>query len=133
MSPAAKSNCRRTERVPELDPDSKEEFLQKLDKWYNREYQKAYEHYHKKGQAMIVRVSPRDKILCRYFEKQDAAWKDYKRFSRPIREYRNKVVHDVQLGTVRVGRINLMPRIDEIGKYTNNGGDPTGAGGPGCP
>ena len=28
------------------------------------------------------------------------------------------MVHDVQLGTVRVGKINLMPRIDKIQKYT---------------
>jgi hypothetical protein len=66
---------------------------------------------------MIVRVAPRDKILCKYYERQDQAWKEYKRFSRPIREYRNKVVHDVQLGTIRVGKINLMPRIDKIQKY----------------
>jgi hypothetical protein len=31
--------------------------------------------------------------------------------------YRNKVVHDVQLGTARVGEINLTPRIDKIQKY----------------
>ncbi len=66
---------------------------------------------------MIVRVAPRDKILCRYFERQDHAWKEYKRFSRPIREYRNKVVHDVQLGTIRGGKINLVPRMDKIQKY----------------
>jgi len=110
------SECR-GERVPELDPDSKEEFLKKLDKWYDAEYSKAYEHYHKKGRVMIVHVGPRDKLLCRYFERQNTAWKEYKRFSRPIREYRNKVVHDVQLGTVRVGKINLMPRIDKIQEY----------------
>jgi hypothetical protein len=66
---------------------------------------------------MIVRVAPRDKILCKYHERQDQAWREYKRFSRPIREYRNKVVHDVQLGTIRVGKINLMPRLDKIQKY----------------
>ena len=103
--------------MPELDPDTKDEFLNKLDRWYDKEYAKAYEHHHRKGNAMIVRLAPRDKILCKYHERQDQAWKEYKRFSRPIREYRNKVVHDVQLGTIRVGKINLMPRIDKIQKY----------------
>jgi len=107
----------RGEHVPELDPDTKDEFLNKLDRWYDKEYAKAYEHHHRKGNAMIVRLAPRDKILCKYHERQDQAWKEYKRFSRPIREYRNKVVHDVQLGTIRVGKINLMPRIDKIQKY----------------
>ena len=60
----------RGERIPELDPLSKEEFLKQLDSWYDTEYAKAY-----------------------------------------------KVVHDVQLGTVRVGKINLMPRIDNIQEY----------------
>jgi hypothetical protein len=107
------------ERTPELEPLSKEEFLKQLDGWYDREYAKAYEHYHKKGKEMIVRVSPREKILCKYFERQNQAWQDYKRFRQPIREYRNKVVHDVQLGTVRVGRINLMPRTNKILEYTS--------------
>jgi hypothetical protein len=112
------SECR-GEAVPELAPDTKEEFLKKLDGWYDRQYAKLYEIYHKQGKDMIVRVGPRDKILCRYFERQDQAWKDYKRFTRPIREYRNKVVHDVQLATIRLGKINLMPRIDKIGYYAH--------------
>lgn len=107
----------RGEPVPELAPDSKDEFLKKLDAWYEREYARAYEIYHRKGRDMLVRVGPREKLLCRYFERQDAAWKEYKRFSQPIREYRNKVVHDIQLATIRVGRINLMPRIEKIRNY----------------
>lgn len=107
----------RGEEVPELAPDSKKEFRKKLDNWYDREYEKAYEIYHRKGHDMLVRVGPRDKILVRYFERQNQVWKAYKRFSGPIRQFRNKVVHDVQIGAVRVGKINLMPRIKEIGKY----------------
>jgi hypothetical protein len=99
-------------------PDSKEEFLDKLDKFYDTEYARMYEHYHKKGQAMIVRVKPRENFLCRYCEKQDKAWKEYKSFSMPIRTYRNRVVHDVQLGVVLIGKIHLIPRIEKIQKYT---------------
>jgi hypothetical protein len=43
----------------------------------------------------------------------------FESFRDPIRTYRNKVVHNVQLGTVRIKNINLMPRIKEISKYVS--------------
>jgi|SRR5579859_2249997 len=110
------SKCR-GDQIPDLDPHSKEEFLQQLGEWYENKYAKAYDLYHKKGKTMIVHVGPREKILVGYFDRRNQAWKDYRSFSQPIREYRNKVVHDVQIGTVRVGKINLMPRIDKIQEY----------------
>jgi hypothetical protein len=61
---------------------------------------------------MLVHIDPREKI-----KRQGEAWKAYNAFSAPIRQYRNKVVHDVQIGTVRVGKINLMPKMDEIKNY----------------
>ena len=107
------------ERIPELDPVSKEEFLKQVGGWYDKQYAKSYDHYHKKGKEMMVHVSPQERIICRYIEKQNKAWKEYNRFRQPIREYRNKVVHDVQLGTVRVGKINLMPRIERVREYAS--------------
>jgi hypothetical protein len=95
-------------------PLTKAEFSQKLDEWYEKEYQKKYPHSHAKGKPMLVHVDPRDKI-----KGQDQAWKAYRSFSVPIREYRNKVVHDVQIGTVRVGNINLMPKIEKIKEYSS--------------
>ncbi len=97
-----------------FNPLTKAEFCQKLDEWYEKEYQKKYPHSHAKGKAMLVHVEPRDKI-----NRQDQAWKAYKSFSAPIREYRNKVVHDVQIGTVRVGKINLMPKMQKIKEYAS--------------
>ncbi len=93
-------------------PLTRAEFSQHLEQWYEREYTKKYPHSHAKGKSMIVHVEPRDKI-----KQQGQAWKAYKSFSVPIREYRNKVVHDVQIGTVRVGNINLMPKITKIKEY----------------
>jgi hypothetical protein len=97
-----------------FNPLTKAEFSRRLDEWYDKEYQKKYSHSHAKGKAMIVHVDARDKI-----KRQDQAWKAYKSFSGPIREYRNKVVHDVQIGTVRIGGINLMPKVGKIKEYAS--------------
>ncbi len=97
-----------------FSPLTKGEFSQRLDDWYDKEYQKKYPHSHAKGKAMLIHVDPRDKV-----KRHDQSWKSFKSFSGPIREYRNKVVHDVQIGTVRVGKINLMPRIEKIRNYAS--------------
>ncbi len=97
-----------------FSPLTKAEFFQRLDDWYDKQYEKKYPHSHAKGKTMLVHLDPRDKI-----KRQDQDWKAYKSFSGPIREYRNKVVHDVQIGTVRVGRINLMPKVEKIKEYAS--------------
>ena len=109
----------RGEPVPELAADSKEEFLEKLGNWYDAEYTRAYELYHRRGKDMLVRIGPRDRILVKYCERRCTAWKEYRRFSGPIREFRNRVVHDVQIGTIQVGKIHLIPRIDRIHEYAD--------------
>jgi hypothetical protein len=58
-------------------------------------------------------------LILAKIRRRDQAWNAYKSFSGPIRQYRNKVVHDVQIGTVRVGKINLMPKIDKIKEYAS--------------
>jgi len=45
----------RSENVPELLADSKQEFLEKLDRWYDDEYERVYKLYHKKGRDMTSR------------------------------------------------------------------------------
>ena len=41
----------------------------------------------------------------------------YNTFSNRIRQYRNKVVHDVAIGNVIVGKIHLVPRKEKIQDY----------------
>jgi hypothetical protein len=110
------AHCR-GDAVPELDPDTKEQFLAKAGTWYEEHYTRNYRHYHQRGRDMLVRIGPREGIICRYVGRTDAAWTQYARFSGPIRAFRNRVVHDVQLGTIRVGSINLMPRPERVGQY----------------
>ena len=57
-------------------------------------------------------------ILDPYFSAQDADWKAYAKFSNQIRGYRNKVVHDVAMGTVLSGKFHLVPRKERVHDYT---------------
>ena len=57
----------------------------------------------------MVHVEPTERIISAYGAKENKAWMEHRRFRQPIREYRNLVVHDVQLGTIRAGDQNLMP------------------------
>jgi hypothetical protein len=93
-------------------PLTKEEFLQRQDEWYEKEYQKKYEHSHAKGKAMIVHVPPKNEVT-----RNCKAWGAFRKFAAPIRQYRNKIVHDVQIGTIRVGKINLIPKPEKISRY----------------
>lgn len=103
--------------VPALQGWSKEKFLDKAALRYEKEYPKAYEHYDKKGKAKGLYLPPRGEILDGYFGPQNQAWKAYQKLSHAIREYRNKVVHDVAIGHVIVGKIFLVPRKESIQKY----------------
>jgi hypothetical protein len=100
------SECR-GQPVPALQGWSKEEFLEKAARWYEEEYPKAYEHYHKKGKAKGLYLPPRAELLGNYLGPQESAWAEYKKLSNAIREYRNKVVHDVAIGHIIVGKISL--------------------------
>jgi len=111
------SECRNA-RVPVLQGLSREEFLGMAARWYEKEYPKAYAHYHKKGKGKPVHLPPRQLILDSYFSPQDAGWKAYARFSNQIRGYRNKVVHDVAMGTVLSGKFHLVPRKEHVHDYT---------------
>jgi hypothetical protein len=111
------SECRGTP-IPELAPLPKQVFLDECATWYDTHYKKAYEHYHQKGKKMMVPVDPTESIISAY-TKNNNGWKEFIRFRQPIREFRNRVVHNVQLGTIRDGGKNLMPRPDKILSYAS--------------
>ncbi len=110
------SECR-NQPVPVLQGLSKEEYLAMATKWYDQEYPKAYEHYHKRGKGKALHLPPRETILDKYFAQEDANWKAYTKLSGLIRPYRNKVVHDVAMGTVVVGKFQLVPKKERIQNY----------------
>lgn len=111
------SECRNLP-VPVLLGLSRKEFLEMAARWYEKEYPKAYDHYHRKGKGKPVYLPPRQMILDTYFPPQDAGWKAYAKFSNQIRGYRNKVVHDVAMGTVLSGKFHLVPRKERVHDYT---------------
>jgi len=110
------SECRNNQ-VPLLQGLSREEYLDMAARWYEKEYPKAYAHYHRKGKSKSLHLPPREALLGKYFEHRDEAWKAYTKFSGQIRPYRNRVVHDVAMGTVLAGRYQLVPKKERIQDY----------------
>jgi hypothetical protein len=110
------SECR-DQPGPVLQGLPREEFLKMAAEWYDEKYPMAYEHYHKKGKPTSLRLPPRQTILCEYFDPEDPNWNAYKKFSDEIRPYRNKVVHDVAMGILLVGKFHLVPRKERMANY----------------
>ena len=107
----------RNQPVPVLQALSREEYLEMAANWFDKEYPKAYEHYHNKGKGKPLYLPPRAKIVSGYFGEGDPDLRDYLKFSGQIRQYRNKVVHDVAIGNVLVGKFALVPRKERIQEY----------------
>ena len=95
----------------------KEDFLKLAEKWYNDNYSNVYENYLKKGKAVPIRLLNRGNVLDEYF-KDSEDWKEYIRHTQKIREYRNIIVHDVQIGRIiSLGGIPLVPKKEKIQNY----------------
>ena len=110
----------RGEQPSILRPSSKEEFLQYVASWYDTNYSRAYRNYHEKGKPVSIHVPARQDVLRAYFESHDmaAAWIEYVKCARLIREYRNVVVHDHLIGSVEIlGLGPLIPKKEKIQQY----------------
>ncbi|MDP2898774.1 MAG: hypothetical protein Q8Q12_19725 [bacterium] len=95
----------------------KEEFLKLAGEWYDDKYAKVYEHYVRKGKAARVTLPGRKNLLGQYFGHSEN-WKEYRRCSRGMREYRNVIVHDVQIGRIAtIGGVTLVPKKEKIQSY----------------
>jgi len=98
---------------------NKEDFLKLAEKWYEDKYSKAYENFLKTGKPIALSSIPpgRIKILDEYFKDQED-WRQYKRYSQKIREYRNIIVHDIQIGKIiTIGGVPLVPKKEKIQNY----------------
>lgn len=109
--------CRgqRSEILQEL---KKEDFLKLAEKWYDDKYSKVYENYLKKGKPSPMKLPSRQNVLDEYFQ-DSADWKEYKSHTQKIREYRNVIVHDVQIGMITpidAGGV-LVPKKEKIQDY----------------
>ena len=96
----------------------KENFLKKAEKWYDNNYSKVHEDFLKlKKGEIALRLFNTKSVLDEYF-KGNEEWKEYKRHSQKIREYRNIIVHDAQIGRIiLIGRIVLVPKKEKIQDY----------------
>ncbi|MHC1611272.1 MAG: hypothetical protein ACXQTW_06725 [Candidatus Methanospirareceae archaeon] len=95
----------------------KEDFLKIAEKWYDDNYSKVYGDYLKKGKTVPIKLPSRQNILDEYF-KDLGDWKEYKRYTQKIKEYRNIIVHDVQIGKIiTIGGITLVPKKEKIQDY----------------
>lgn len=95
----------------------KEDFLKISERWYDDNYSKVYEDYLKKGKSATIKLPSRKNVLDEYFEDQED-WREYQRYSQKIREYRNIIVHDIQIGKIiTIGGIPLVPKKEKIQDY----------------
>jgi hypothetical protein len=99
---------------------TRDEFLQLAAKWYDENYLTVYGHYLSKGKFRSMPLPSRP-LLIKEFVKdylgQASLWKDYDGHSRAIRELRNVIVHDVQLGRFVVDDKIFIPRPKVIQNY----------------
>ena len=108
--------CRQKES-PVLQQMSKDEFLAIASNWYDKSYSKVYDDYHSKGKAKTIGLPSKKNILAEYVGTLDA-WTSYDKFVRSVREYRNILVHSVQIGQVHVlGGSTLIPKRQKIQQY----------------
>jgi len=99
----------------------REDFLQIAGEWYDENYPNIYSHYLSKGKSIPIYIPSRKNILKEFFGnflQNDNLRKRYIRLSQSIRQFRNVVVHDVQIGSLQDANGNrLIPMPKTIGKY----------------
>lgn len=99
---------------------TREDFLKLAGEWYDKNYLTLYEYYYSKGKAPPIRIPSRKNIIKELFKKylkNDELRKHYVRFSQSIREFRNVVVHDVQVGSLIINGQTYIPKPQVIKKY----------------
>jgi hypothetical protein len=104
-------------KSPILQEMSKHEFLARAGYWYDKNYSKMYDNYHSKGKQAPLHFPPRQDIISEYLGGTSTAWANYKGCARPLREYRNVVVHDHEIGIINTPIGSLVPRKEKIQNY----------------
>ena len=77
-------------------------------------------YYYSKGKSLPIRIPSRKNIIKELFKKylkNDELRKKYIRFSQSIREFRNVVVHDVQIGKLNITGGTYIPKPQVIKEY----------------
>ncbi len=95
---------------------TKDGFLKIADGWYDKYYDSAFEHYLSKGKPPPIKLPSRQNILDEYLH-GFADWKEYKRISRLVREYRNVIVHNYQIAYIPHDGKSYVPKKEKIQQY----------------
>ncbi len=99
---------------------TRENFLKLAGDWFDKNYSTLYEYYFSKGKVLPIRIPSRKNIIKELFKKylkDDELRKRYVQFSQSIREFRNVLVHDVQVGKLKINGQIYMPKPKVIKKY----------------
>ena len=96
---------------------SKDEFLKIAANWYENNYKKVYEHYLNKGKPPPLKLLSRSNVLEEHYGREQS-WKQYRSFSQQIREYRNVIVHNIQIARIITSPMGVVvPRKEKIQDY----------------
>ena len=99
---------------------TRKDFLNIAGDWYDKNYSTLYEYYYSKGKSLPIRIPSRKNIIKELFKKylkNDELRKKYIRFSQSIREFRNVVVHDVQIGRLNINGETYIPKPQVVKEY----------------
>ncbi len=110
----------RGEMSPVFQELKLEQFLKLAEKWYNKSYPGAYEHYLKKGKFSSMALPQGTDLIKEYFSQEAEILKEYNTFTKhTLRPFRNIIVHDVKVGRIIVGddKVALIPKPQKIGNY----------------
>ena len=111
----------REEKCESLEYFSREQFIEYAKTWYEENYSNLYDIYLKKGKYVSMQIPSRKNIIKEFFEKylrRDDLRKQYFSFSQTIRQFRNVVVHDVQVGRLKDANGNIyIPKPKKISEY----------------
>jgi hypothetical protein len=99
---------------------ARDEFLQMAAKWYDENYLTVYNQYLSKGKFAPLKLPSRSLLIKEFvgdYLTQKGLWKDYYQHSQAIREFRNAIVHDVQIGKLVIDGRAYIPKPTVIQSY----------------
>lgn len=104
-----------------LQEMKRDDFIQLTGEWYDSNYSNLYEHYFSKGKSIPINIPSRRNVIKELFItylNNDKLRKQYATFSQSIRQFRNVIVHDVQVGRLQDKNGNtFIPKPKLISKY----------------
>jgi hypothetical protein len=106
----------KNQQPPLFNKIPKEEFLRLAEEWYERKYEKAYQHYFSRGKTTPTKLITVDPALDTYFNGK-GEWNEFKKFDMSIRTLRNQILHNKQLGHIIHEDVYYIPSHNQLLNY----------------